>query len=64
MKWTHRACVLLFSGGRDSTIAAVRLSRSFERLFLVTITSEHLIGIASVRRRLSELKSRLPQTTR
>lgn len=63
MKKLADLCVLLFSGGRDSTIAAVRLSCHFEKLVLVTVTSEHLIGIASVRRRLGELKSHLPKTT-
>jgi hypothetical protein len=55
------ACVLLFSGGRDSTIAAVRLSQVFERLVLVTVTTGHLIALHNVRRRLAELKIHLPQ---
>jgi predicted subunit of tRNA(5-methylaminomethyl-2-thiouridylate) methyltransferase len=63
MKRTENACVLLFSGGRDSTIAAVRLSSLFERLILVTVTSEHLVGMDSVRQRLAELKSHLQETT-
>jgi len=56
--------VLLFSGGRDSTLAAIRLSRIVERLILVTVTSGHLIGIDAVRRRLDELKRHLSADTR
>lgn len=54
-----RTCVLLFSGGRDSTLAAVRLSRAGWRLILVTVTSDHLTGIAAVHARLQELAPRL-----
>lgn len=64
MKQTGKACVLLFSGGRDSTLAAVRLSPVFERLILVTVTSGHLIGIEAVQRRLDELKLHLSANTR
>ena len=54
-------CVLMFSGGRDSTIAAVRLSGVFDRLVLVTVLSEHLVGIERVRRRMQELDGILPR---
>jgi hypothetical protein len=64
MEPNSKECILLFSGGRDSTIAAVRLSSIVERLTLVTITSEHLVGIDAVRRRLAELKSYLPWSTK
>ena len=50
----------MFSGGRDSTLAAIRLSQQFDRLLLATITSDHLVGIDSVRRRLTELAPLLP----
>ncbi len=56
-------CVLMFSGGRDSTLAALRLSKSFSKLALVTITSEHLYGMESVYQRLNELKNHLPDNT-
>ncbi len=56
--------MLLFSGGRDSTIAAVRLSSVVDGLTLVTVTSEHLAGIDAVRRRLDELKPYLPRNTK
>jgi hypothetical protein len=56
----NSTCVLLFSGGRDSTIAAVRLSEEFERLVLVTVTTDHLVALQNVRRRLAELKTHLP----
>lgn len=47
--------VLMFSGGRDSTLAAVRLWQQGRRPVLVTITSSHLMGIDRVRQRLKEL---------
>ena len=52
-------CVVMFSGGRDSTLAALRLFEQRYRLVLVTVTSEHLTGIQQVERRLDELRSRL-----
>jgi hypothetical protein len=62
----HRAeamgrAVLMFSGGRDSTIAAVRLSRVVSELILVTVTSSHLVGIDRVRQRIAELRPILPR---
>ncbi len=60
----HDRCVLMFSGGRDSTIAAVRLARLGRPLTLVTITSDHLLGIENVKRRLAELTMHLPNRTR
>lgn len=54
--------LLMFSGGRDSTLAALRLSREHS-LTLVTVTSNHLIGIERVRSRLSELATQLPRDT-
>jgi hypothetical protein len=56
----NATCVLLFSGGRDSTIAALRLSEEFERLVLVTVTTDHLVALQNVKRRLAELRSYLP----
>lgn len=56
--------LLMFSGGRDSTLAAVRLARTYERLVLATVTSEHLIGYDRVEQRLHELKPHLPPATR
>ena len=58
------SCVLMFSGGRDSTLAALRLADAGVAPALVTITSNHLVGIASVHTRLRELKGQLPDTTR
>lgn len=59
-----RPCtVLLFSGGRDSTLAAIRLHKLGHRLVLVTITASHLYGILSVKRRLLELTQCLPGDT-
>src|SRR5438552_11850009 len=57
------ACLLMFSGGRDSTLAALRLHHGRVPLRLVTVTSSHLTGINLVRRRLSEL-SKIPPATK
>jgi hypothetical protein len=51
-----RSCVLLFSGGRDSSLAAIRLAKLFDRLVLVTIMSPHMSGLGKVYARLDELK--------
>ena len=53
----QRLCTLMFSGGRDSTLAAVRLLRQRYRLILVTVSSDHLIGVDRVKRRIEELRS-------
>ena len=57
---TEQSCILLFSGGRDSTIAAVRLSKEFSNPVLLTVTTSHLEGIELVRRRLKQMKHLLP----
>lgn len=56
-------CVVMFSGGRDSTLAAVRLHSQAKRVALVTVSSDHLVGIDRVRQRLLELRSILPEST-
>jgi hypothetical protein len=56
--------VVMFSGGRDSTLAAVRLAEQGQPLLLVTVTSSHLVGIDRVSARLSELRTLLPPGTR
>ena len=56
-------CVLAFSGGRDSTIAALRLARTFPVLKLVTVSTSHLIGAERVITRLIEIRNRLPVST-
>ncbi len=53
-------CVLMFSGGRDSTLAAIKLHESGVKPLLVTVTSDHLFGYAAVESRLAELKRMLP----
>jgi len=53
----------MFSGGRDSTLAAVRLHRKGTRIALVTVTSSHLVGIDRVKRRLGELSVIMPPDT-
>lgn len=57
-------CVLMFSGGRDSTLAAVRLAEAGFELILVTITSDHLHGLHLVEQRLRELRGLVPARTR
>ena len=56
-------CVLMFSGGRDSTLAALRLHDQGHGLTLVTVCSDHLFGISAVRERLQELRRILPPDT-
>jgi hypothetical protein len=58
------SAVLMFSGGRDSTIASIRLHEEGYGQTLVTVTSDHLNGINLVRRRLIELRQLLPPTTK
>ena len=55
-------CVLLFSGGRDSTLAAVDLARTYE-LALLTIRGEHLVGFGAVMTRARELCDVIPRST-
>ena len=55
--------VLMFSGGRDSTLAAVRLAADRLPISLVTVSSSHLVGIERVKGRLAEIASRLPPDT-
>ncbi len=50
----------MFSGGRDSTLAAIRLAQEFSELMLVTVSSEHLIGVEKVAERIQELAPHLP----
>lgn len=50
----------MFSGGRDSTAAALRLASFCDELQLVTITSDHLYGKAAIYQRLEELEKTLP----
>lgn len=52
-------CIHMFSGGRDSTLAAIRLASSWEKLVLVTVTAQDLRGLERVNQRLIELKPHL-----
>jgi hypothetical protein len=56
--------ILMFSGGRDSTLAALRMAVTGEQNLLVTVSSAHLIGIERVRARLRELLPHLGPSTR
>lgn len=57
----HR--LLMFSGGRDSTLAAARMARDGQPMVLVTVSSWHLVGIQRVKARLSELTRLLDSST-
>jgi hypothetical protein len=56
--------LVMFSGGRDSTLAALRLHLAGAPVTMVTVSSSHLVGIESVRQRLTELSHYLPADTR
>ncbi len=56
-------CIVMFSGGRDSSLSALRLYDKGITPVLVTISSDHLVGIDAVHKRLSELKNLLPAET-
>ena len=58
-----RHCVLMFSGGRDSTLAALRLHEQGYTITLATVKSNHLFGINQVRQRLRELRTIIPTDT-
>jgi hypothetical protein len=60
---TATPCILMFSGGRDSTIAALRLNNQGTPIRLVTVSSGHLVGIEKVRHRVRELQKFLPAST-
>jgi len=53
----------MFSGGRDSTLAALRMCERAYFPLLVTISSWHLAGLDRVRQRIRELESHLPSGT-
>jgi hypothetical protein len=53
----------MFSGGRDSTLAAVKLADLGFEIILVTVTSPHLVGVWQVIQRLHELAKVLPLDT-
>lgn len=55
--------ILMFSGGRDSSLAALRLSDLGHPLTLVTVSANHLYGVDRVRERLAELGTKLPRDT-
>lgn len=50
----------MFSGGRDSTLAALRMRDRGIAPVLVTISSWHLVGIDRVRQRFREIEQLLP----
>src|SRR5215472_5668597 len=58
-----RTSVLMFSGGRDSTVAALRMCESGAVPVLVTVSSWHLVGIDRVRERVREIGRWLPAGT-
>ena len=60
---TGKHCVLMFSGGRDSTLAALRLHKEGYKITLITVQSNHLYGITLVHQRLRELRNIIPENT-
>jgi predicted subunit of tRNA(5-methylaminomethyl-2-thiouridylate) methyltransferase len=52
--------VLMFSGGRDSSVAALRMYETGNTPILVTISSWHLKGMDRVRERVNEIKRQMP----
>ena len=59
----NRKVVLMFSGGRDSTISAIKLASIYHEIKLVTVISDHLYGLPIVRKRISELRNILKPST-
>jgi hypothetical protein len=55
--------VLMFSGGRDSTLAALRMQELGLAPILVTICSPHLIGFERVQMRFREIATHLASGT-
>jgi hypothetical protein len=55
--------LLMFSGGRDSTLAAMRMNAEGLPVALVTVSSWHLVGIERVKARLREMSGHLPPNT-
>jgi hypothetical protein len=51
--------VLMFSGGRDSTIGAVRMHEQGLAPILVTVSSWHLVGLERVQERVREIRRSL-----
>lgn len=58
-----RHCLLMFSGGRDSTLSALRLHKLGFKLTLITVKSDHLFGMSAVHTRLRDLSRTLPTDT-
>lgn len=50
----------MFSGGRDSTLAALLLAQQKNVVTLVTVTSPHLLGLQKVEKRVEEIWKFLP----
>lgn len=50
--------VLMFSGGRDSTLAAIRMHEQGLSPILITVASGHLVGLDRVRKRVKEIAGR------
>lgn len=59
----NQKCILMFSGGRDSTLAAIRLAAVGRPLILATVTTEHLVLLENVCRRVREIRGLLPADT-
>ncbi len=56
---TEPKSVLMFSGGRDSTVGALRMHEQGLAPILVTVSSWHLAGIERVQERVREIRRSL-----
>lgn len=52
----EKRSILLFSGGRDSTLAALRLFQQYHSITLLTFSTERLDGLSNVYKRYEELR--------
>ena len=55
-----QSVLVLFSGGRDSTLSALRLAEQGHPLTLLTVVSGHLVGLGRVEQRINEIWDILP----
>lgn len=52
----NRECLLLLSGGRDSTVSSNYIAEQYDHLTLITVQADYLTKIEDVYLRLEELK--------
>ncbi|MEW5722769.1 MAG: hypothetical protein AB1896_06660 [Thermodesulfobacteriota bacterium] len=57
------SCAVMFSGGLDSTVAAIQMARRFRRLVLVTADFPYTINLRASTRNLARLQAAFPKTS-